>query len=134
MIYIDRGGQEAAIQYGVHSKVRNIEAKLILVVILLMGIFLISCESEQEKRAGYLIEQCKKLKIGMTYAMVIEIMGRPIQTIEYRDEGRIKEVFVYPSPAAASTFTQCVLDKEADRVEEIICGENYWLTKALVSS
>ena len=56
---------------------------------------------------------------------MIDIMGEPTKRIEFEKDGKIKERVYYPSPGLASEMTQCLIDKETGKIEEIICGENY---------
>ena len=46
---------------------------------------------------------------------------------QFEKQGRLKERLYFPSPRLASTFNQCVIDKESGLVEEIVCGEDYKL-------
>jgi hypothetical protein len=82
---------------------------------------------EKESKANELLLKCKKLKIGMKYDEVINMMGKPINTVQTVDQGRLKERLYFSSPSLASTFTQCLIDKQSGLLEEAICGEDYKL-------
>ena len=94
-------------------------------------IFLITaCTSNTEElKASDLIEKCKSLKIGTSYVKLVDIMGEPINKVQFTKDDKEKEIIYFVSPPLASTPTQCIIDKETSLVEEIICGESYKKTK-----
>lgn len=100
----------------------------LFVCLLILGIA--SCGFSKDEPAPWdLIKKCKTLKIGMTSSMITDIMGQPAKTIEFEKSGKIKLRIYYPSPELASEQTQCLIDKETKKVEEIICGESHMITK-----
>lgn len=80
---------------------------------------------QEEQTAQELLKRCRTLKLGMTREEVLTIMGSPRNTILLKEDGIVKERLVFPSPRVAAESTQCVITKESNRVEEIICGEGY---------
>ncbi len=99
------------------------------VVIIVVGIMLVLSYPyiTEEIDSRQLVGQCKKLEVGMEYSQLIEIMGEPGNMFEFEEDGKIKKQVIFPSPRFVSTFTQCVIDKQTNLVEEIICGEGYRL-------
>lgn len=82
-----------------------------------------------ERKAQELLQNCRKLEIGMTRAQVEAIMGRPSSIKQREFRGRSEEMLLYPSPRLASEQTLCVIDKETGLVVEVRCGESYLLTQ-----
>jgi len=80
--------------------------------------------NNNEKKAKELIEKCNTLQVGMNYSRVINVMGQPINIVQYSENGVVTEVLYFHSPSLASTLTQCTINKSTGEVEEIICGEN----------
>ncbi len=75
------------------------------------------------------LESCKQIRLGMTRDEVLKIMPEPVGTVSYTRNGREKEKLLFPSPAAASTPPQFVLDGRTGQVEEVVCDDNYRLSK-----
>ena len=75
------------------------------------------------------LESCKQIRLGMTRDEVLKIMPEPVGIVSYTRNGREKEKLLFPSPAAASTPPQFVIDRRTGQVEEVVCDENYRLSK-----
>ena len=98
--------------------------------IFFAGVSSVSCDLNKEKAESWeLIKKCKTLKLDMTYEEVVNIMGEPTKKIQFEKNGTTKERIYYPSPELSSTSTQFLFDKENNKVEEIICGEDFILPK-----
>jgi hypothetical protein len=74
-------------------------------------------------------ETCKQIRLGMTRDEVLTMMPEPVGIVSYRRNGREKEKLLFPSPAAAATPPQFVIDGRTGQVEEVVCDENYRLSK-----
>ena len=107
----------------------RLKIELFIATAFIIGLFQGCEEAKEEISSRDLLGKCKELRIGMTYKNVVEKMGQPINTTEIERDGRIKQRLYFPSPRAASTFLQCVIDKDSLLVEEVICGEDYRLKK-----
>ena len=75
------------------------------------------------------VDSCKQIRLGMTRDEVLKIMPEPVGIVSYTRNGREKEKLLFPSPAAASTPPQFVLDGRTGQVEEVVCDDNYRLSK-----
>lgn len=75
------------------------------------------------------VDICKRIRLGMTKEQVLMIMPTPVGTISYTKNGKEKEKLLFPSRAGASTPPQTVIDRSADRVEEVVCDDEYRLRK-----
>lgn len=75
------------------------------------------------------VDSCKQIRLGMTKDQVLKIMPEPVGIISYKRHGREKEKLLFPSPAAASTPPQSVIDQSTGQVEEVICDDNYRLSQ-----
>ncbi len=83
-----------------------------------------------EKRVkAQVVDSCKQIRLGMTRDEVLKIMPEPVGIVAYRKKGTEKEKLLFPSPAAASTPPQFIIDKRTERIEEIVCDDNYRLRK-----
>jgi outer membrane protein assembly factor BamE (lipoprotein component of BamABCDE complex) len=78
---------------------------------------------KKEVEAKRLIDQCKKINVGMPYQEVLSLMGEPMSVEEFEKNGKKKVRYYYLSPRVASTFTHCVVDRQTGLVEEAYCGE-----------
>ncbi|MFQ5961243.1 MAG: hypothetical protein ACE5MG_07585 [Candidatus Methylomirabilales bacterium] len=75
------------------------------------------------------VDSCKQIRLGMTKDQVLNIMPEPVGIVSYTRNGREKEKLLFPSPAAASTPPQFVIDGRTGQVEEGVCDENYRLSQ-----
>jgi len=75
------------------------------------------------------VASCRRIRLGMTRAEVLEIMPEPVGRISYKKNRKEKEKLVFPSRADASTPPQLVIDRKTGRVEEVVCDANYRLTQ-----
>jgi hypothetical protein len=75
------------------------------------------------------LESCKQIRLGMTRDAVLKIMPEPVGIVSYTRNGRDKEKLLFPSPAAASTPPQFIIDGRTGQVEEVVCDENYRLSQ-----
>ncbi|MEE9181370.1 MAG: hypothetical protein V3U33_02205 [candidate division NC10 bacterium] len=75
------------------------------------------------------VDSCKQIRLGMTKDQVLKIMPEPVGIISYKSHGREREKLLFPSPAAASTPPQSVIDQSTGQVEEVICDDNYRLSQ-----
>lgn len=75
------------------------------------------------------VDSCKQIRLGMTKDEVLKLMPEPVGIILYKRHGREKEKLLFPSPAAASTPPQSVIDQRTGQVEEVICDDNYRLSQ-----
>jgi len=107
-------------------QLRNV---FIIIFVCCFGFSMVGCKQDKVTKLSDSVILCKKLKIGMTYDQVVKIMGQPINKAQIEVELKIKDVLIFNSPRLASTFNQCVLDRQSGLVEEIVCGEDYRLTK-----
>ncbi len=97
---------------------------LVCCLVVCSGWWLYGCQDHKnEVEARRLLDQCKKIKVGVQYQEVYKLMGDPINITEFEKNGREKVRYYYLSPRLASTFTQCVVDKQSGLVEEVLCGE-----------
>lgn len=80
-----------------------------------------------EFRKANLAEDCKQIRLGMTREQVVEIMGAPLTTASFQRDGKEKIMLIFPSKTLASTPPQCVIDQSTQKVEEVICDEDYRL-------
>jgi len=97
---------------------------LVCCLLVFSGVWLYGCQDyKNEIEARRLLDQCKKIKVGMQYQDVYKLMGKPINMTEFEKNGRKKVTYYYLSPRLASTFTQCVVDKQSDLVEKVLCGD-----------
>jgi hypothetical protein len=75
------------------------------------------------------VDTCKQIHLGMTRDEVLTMMPEPVGIVSYKRNGKEKEKLLFPSPAAAATPPQFVIDGRTGQVEEVVCDENYRLSK-----
>lgn len=115
------------------------------IIYFLIGIicfisFLYGCDKSNKAKGSELIkdmsnsskvkfksveEKIEKIKIGMTKSDVQSIMGEPENSLNIKDNGVEKEIWIFSHPKVASEPPRCIFDRKSDTVIEIIIGENY---------
>jgi len=99
-------------------------AKFLCCVLALSFLWSVGCKAyKNEVEARHLLNQCKTIKVGMSYQEVLHLMGEPMNVVEFEKNAKKKVRYYYLSPYLASTLTQCVVDKKSGLVEEVFCGE-----------
>ena len=86
-------------------------------------------EKREERVAAQIVDSCKQIRLGMTRDAVLKIMPEPVGIVSYTRNGREKEKLLFPSPAAASTPPQFIIDGRTGQVEEVVCDENHRLSQ-----
>lgn len=86
-------------------------------------------EKREERVAAHIVDSCKQVRLGMAKEQVLEMMPEPVGIVSYTRNGREKEKLLFPSPAAASTPPQFIIDGRTGQIEEVVCDENHRLSK-----
>ncbi len=93
-----------------------------IIIFLLISIFY-SCASKQDIIN---LENCKKIKIGMTENEIINIMGKPLSSKKYYDDSdkdTLKHLIFKYDLLAASTGIEVYINVKFDSVVTVYCDE-----------
>ena len=79
-----------------------------------------ACSTNHEQ----ILQNCRKIEIGMSENDVIKIMGEPASKSQSKQvDNEVYYVYYYEMPAMASTGVDIYINSNTQKVTDVFCGE-----------